>query len=102
MKFTSALLASASLFVLGHCRPQDAPAVTPAPSLPAEEPPAAPVCSEGNNALMGMNNTPDKWCFCGGRGPFLHSRRPDNILLRFLHRSDRDHIADVALDGGEH
>jgi hypothetical protein len=30
-----------------------------------------PICSEGNNQLMGMNNDPSSWCFCGGRGPFL-------------------------------
>ncbi|KAH8426059.1 uncharacterized protein LDX57_003799 [Aspergillus melleus] len=29
-----------------------------------------PICSEGNNSLMGFNNEPSSWCFCGGRGPF--------------------------------
>lgn len=29
-----------------------------------------PICSEGNNELMGFNNEPSSWCFCGGRGPF--------------------------------
>ncbi|KAL1980204.1 hypothetical protein VTN96DRAFT_4470 [Rasamsonia emersonii] len=30
----------------------------------------APICSEGSNELMGVNNEPSSWCFCGGRGPF--------------------------------
>ncbi|KAF2689866.1 hypothetical protein K458DRAFT_95905 [Lentithecium fluviatile CBS 122367] len=43
------------------------PTPTPTPSI---SPTPKPICSEGNNSLMGVNNEPASWCFCGGRGPF--------------------------------
>ena len=39
-------------------------------ALSSITPKPAPICNEGNNELMGFNNEPASWCFCGGRGPF--------------------------------
>jgi hypothetical protein len=43
------------------------PTLTSATSLTTVAP---LVCSERNNKLMGVDNTPSSWCFCGRHGPF--------------------------------